>query len=325
MFKRILSILAFSVLALSTITTSVAAQDQTPQVPGPMLGIVVSRDPNSALAKKAASEVGLTSIPLTYHGGPVMHTNKTYAIYWVPAGYSVASSYSTIINGFFKNVAAANGLSTNVYYATTQYTDTVHGHILYNSAFGGSTLDTHSFPAGDCTDSYTSRCLGDDQIRAEVNRVVTANHWSRVGTIFFMFTPKGVGSCDGVYCAFRDYCAYHSNFTTSAGDTLYANMPYADTVPAACDAGAGTHPNNNPADPAINLISHEHNETITDMHGNAWYDSLGNEDGDKCAWTFGTALGSTAYGHYNQVIGTGKYYLQREWSNLHTHCVLTGY
>jgi hypothetical protein len=31
---------------------------------------------------------------------------------------------------------------------------------------------------------------------------------------------------------------------------LYANMPYADTVPAACDAGY--HPNSNDADATIN-------------------------------------------------------------------------
>jgi hypothetical protein len=103
---------------------------------------------------------------------------------------------------------------------------------------------------------------------------------------------------------------------------LYANMPYADTVPAACDAGQ--HPNNDDADATINVASHEHNEAITDEQGPAWYDRRGYENGDKGAWNFGTALGSTQYGQYNQVIGTGKYYLQQEWSNKSSRCVLTG-
>lgn len=321
MFKRILSILAFSVLALSTVTTSARAE----QAPGQIRGIVIAQNSNSPLAKKLASEVGLTSTNLIYHGGPVMQTNKTYAIYWVPTGYPIATTYQSLINGFFTNVAAASAAKSNVYYAATQYYDTVHGHILDKSTFGGSFLDTNPFPAGDCTDPDTSICLGDDQIQAEIDSVVTASHWPRLGSIFFLFTPKGVGSCAFGYCAFTDYCAYHSDFNAGAGDTLYANIAYATTVPAACDTGSGTHPHNSDADPAINLVSHEHNETITDMLGSAWYDASGNEDGDKCAWTFGTALGSTAYGHYNQVIGTGKYYLQREWSNLHTHCVLKGY
>jgi hypothetical protein len=51
---------------------------------------------------------------------------------------------------------------------------------------------------------------------------------------------------------------------------------------------------------------------------------MGAENGDKCAWTFGAALGSTATGQYNQVIGTGKYFLQREWSNHSSGCVLRG-
>ena len=72
------------------------------------------------------------------------------------------------------------------------------------------------------------------------------------------------------------------------------------------------------------MVSHEHNEAITDPLGNAWYDSRGYENGDKCAWTFGTALGTTGLGQYNQAIGNGKYYLQREWSNKTSSCVLTG-
>ena len=326
MLKRILSIFVFSILALSTITTTATAQGQPAQAPGQIRGIVITRDPNSPLAKKFASEVGSTPTQnLIYHGGPVMHTNKTYAIYWVHAGYSVSSSYSKIINGFFMNVAAASGISSNVYYAATQYYDTLHGHILFKSVFGGSFLDKNAFPAGDCTDSYTSLCLGDDQIQTEINNVATSHNWSRSGTEFFMFTPNGVGSCAAGYCAFTDYCAYHSDFSAAAGDTLYANMPYADTVPSACDAGPSTHPNNSDADPTINLVSHEHNETITDMRGNAWYDKFGNEDGDLCAWKFGASLGHTAYGNYNQIIGTGKYYLQSEWSNMFSHCVLNGY
>ena len=41
--------------------------------------------------------------------------------------------------------------------------------------------------------------------------------------------------------------------------------------------------------------------------GNAWYDSQGYEKGDKCAWTFGSALGFTGSGLYNQAIGSGRY------------------
>ena len=46
---------------------------------------------------------------LFYHGGPVMRTNTTYAIYWVPPGYFVSSGYVSIIDQYFANVAADSG------------------------------------------------------------------------------------------------------------------------------------------------------------------------------------------------------------------------
>jgi hypothetical protein len=103
---------------------------------------------------------------------------------------------------------------------------------------------------------------------------------------------------------------------------MYANQPYANYVPAAC--GTGQHPNGDDADDTLNVLSHEHNEAITDPQGTAWYDRQGYENGDKCSWNFGTALGSTGPGLYNQAIGAGKYYLQQEWSNARGGCVLTG-
>src|SRR5260370_17625416 len=70
------------------------------------------------------------------------------------------------------------------------------------------------------------------------------------------------------------------------------------------------------ADAQVSLISHEANESITDW-ALAWYDSAGYENGDECAYTYGVPLGSTGGSNtsYNQVIGTGKYSTQNEFSN----------
>ena len=38
----------------------------------------------------------------------------------------------------------------------------------------------------------------------------------------------------------------------------------------------------------VSVIAHELEETNTDPNLNAWYDSNGSEDADKCAWTFGS-------------------------------------
>jgi hypothetical protein len=262
---------------------------------------------------------------LSYHNGPVMHGSTTYAIYWVPAGYSVSSDYTSLINRYFTDVAADSGKTSNVYYSDTQYYDGA-GHVPYTTTFGGSVVDTNPYPASGCTDtvSQTTVCLSDAQIQAEVTRVAAAHGWGKgPGKEFFMFTARNVGSCaDASSCAFSQYCAYHSWIGSGSTETLYANQPYTDTVPANCDAAA--HPNNSEADPTINVVSHEHNETITDPNGNAWYDLAGYENGDKCAWDFGRSIGSTAYGPYNQLINGHPYELQREYSNASRGCVLKG-
>ncbi len=310
-----LALLAAAVLA-GGVASAGASSSAAPRL-GQILGIVPSLHLGSTQLSFGTN--------LRYHNGPVEHTNTVYAIYWVPSGYTVSANYRSLIDGFFTNVAAASGATSNVYYSDTQYYDN-SGHIAYSSHFAGSVLDTHALPASGCTDSGTSACLTDAQLQSEITRVRTANGWpSNPTTEYFMLTAKGIGSCtdsSSSECSFSYYCAYHSWFGSGSTVTLYANMPYADTNPSACDAES--HPNGDDADATINVTSHEHNETITDEEGSAWYDIQGNENGDKCAWNFGSSIGSTQYGAYNQTINGGHYELQQEWSNARRGCVLTG-
>jgi hypothetical protein len=68
-------------------------------------------------------------------------------------------------------------------------------------------------------------------------------------------------------------------------------------------APQSTSPNGNPGiDGAISVLSHELEEATTDPDLNAWYDSSGAEDADKCAWTFG---------HSQYQLGNGS------WANMH--------
>ncbi len=314
--------LAFAGLLLAApVSAASPADPPSPSNPaGKILGVV----PTHGQASKNAGSGG----NLVYHNGPVMHTNKVYAIYWVPSGYYVSGTYESLINRFYTDVAAANGQTTNVYYSDTQYYDNANGKITYSSSLGGSVVDTNAFPASGCNATYTSGvtvCLTDAQLQAEIQKEITANGWTaNSSTEFFMFTAKGVGSCAGSSCAFTQYCAYHSYFSSGSNVVLYANMPYTGTNLSAC--GVTTSPNNDfDADSTINVASHEHNETITDEQGSAWYDRRGYENGDKCAWNFGSYIGSNAYGSYNQLINADPYVLQQEWSNQTSHCVLQGY
>lgn len=259
-------------------------------------------------------------IPLTYHGGPIMTSSKVFTIFWVPAGYSVSPTYSSLINQYFKDVAKASYLTSNVYYTEQQYYMTGPVYVSGKRAFGATYLDTNAFPADGCPlyINGLTNCLTDSQIKSEIKRVMRVNHWVGSSTnMYFMFTPLGVGSCfnsNGASCAFTEYCAYHGY----TGTVIYANQPYTDTVPGACDVSVS--PNGDiAADSTINVASHEHREATNDYHLNAWWDKVGNEGSDKCAWNFG----SLASG-YNQVINRHHYVLQKEWSNYSRGCVLKG-
>jgi hypothetical protein len=305
MFGLLLGVVCVAV-AIGSLQSARGAAPQTPAHIGGVVPVI-------------GKQVGDAGLPLVYHGGPVMTTNKTYAIYWVPNGYSIASGYDTKINQFFGDVAHDSNMGTNVYAVDTQYSS-----IQYSSSVGGSWTDTGSFPSSGCpTYEDVTECLTDAQIQAEVDHAISVNGWTRSGTnMFFVFTPALVGSCfdsSGSECAYTAYCAYHG--TTNSG-AIYANQPYA--AHGGCDQGEYPNGSSNQADPTINVVSHEHNEAITDPQLNAWYDQGGSEIGDKCAWLFGPLQGP-AGGEYNQTINGHHYFLQMEWSNTNPNltCVQT--
>ena len=81
-------------------------------------------------------------------------------------------------------------------------------------------------------------------------------------------------------------------------------------------ADQNTGPNGSGGGDAMaSVVSHELEEAVTDPDLNAWYDSSGNENADKCAWTFDPTYtapnGSTA----NMNLGGKDYLIQRNWVN----------
>jgi hypothetical protein len=119
-----------------------------------------------------------------------------------------------------------------------------------------------------------------------------------------------------------------------ASGTVYANLPYPiyhSPVGFTCGTDAGGHgtiesPNFNgsassmDADVEASPLSHEIMESITDPNtDNGWFDAIGNENGDDCAYVFGngtwTDVGGTPGRFYNQTINGDHYITQEEFSN----------
>ena len=209
-----------------------------------------------------------------------------------------------------------------------QYSDTNTGNIQYQSTFGGSYVAHDPLPANGCEDGVDTYCLTDQQLQAEIQKVLTVKGWQGgLNHMFFLIHPTGVGSCfdsSGTECTTNVFCAYHSFFVDpSSADVIYANEPYLGPLPPqdGCTDSSQGFPSDHDADVTVNTISHEHNEAITDpLTDNsslAWVNADGYEIGDLCAYQFGTKLGGTnGVDAYNQVINGHHYDLQQEYSNV---------
>jgi len=123
---------------------------------------------------------------------------------------------------------------------------------------------------------------------------------------------------DSSTCSSNYYCAYHGSFVNGSGHTiLYADDPFPD---GGCPLSQYPNSPGTASDEAISTLSHEHNETITDPNLDAWYDSSGEEIGDKCEESYGSILGGSSGAGYDQAIASGHYYVQEEWSNTISAC-----
>jgi len=263
--------------------------------------------------------------------------SRDYAIFWAPPSYTFPVGYQQTIGQYLSDVAHDSYTPTNVYGTDTQYYDISRGvkrFVSYAVSFGGMVTDTDRLPSNGCPNytlydgSTSSACLTDLQLENEISAVIAGNGLpTGLGVEYFLFTPQSVATCEtahalasgGCYDPLRynGYCAYHSNMGVVAPFTLYANMSFANLT--GCTTGVS--PNANlAADAVINIVSHEQNETMTDPLGNAWFDSNGYEDGDKCETSFGAVLGNNGADIFNEVINGHDYFLQGEWSNRAHEC-----
>lgn len=271
--------------------------------------------------------------PLLYNGGPVMQAGVTpYIIYWVPT--TLQNGNSTTLTAHYQTVQKnmlgdymAHGIDNN----NTQYYQIVGTKTTYIQNKGNpaiSFLDTNAYPASGCTDAATpGNCITDAQLVTEIQRVMALKGWTGgLSKMFFVFTSTGEGSCftsASSSCAYTQYCAYHSFFTSGSTPVVYGNEPYGD--PNFCQVSGTPSPNSDiPADTAATAASHELTEAITDPELDAWFTAVGNEIGDLCAYNYGALPYLWDAGKANQMWSGRFYMLQTEFNNATKSCVRVG-
>lgn len=289
--------------------------------------------------------------PLLWHGGAMMGTSSTgplnvIPIFWSPRGHAITAAYKNIITRYLSGIAADSGSHTNVFSTLTEYFGS-NGSINYNVQVPFAVNDGGALPASGCdvasndtTGIYADNsgydaCLDDDQIIAETNRVVDALGLPRdLAHQYVLFVPKHVETCffpgstltSANACTINHqpsaaYCAYHSMDTSNG--MVYANLSYAiyaSPTGFTCSSDAvfptvQTPNGNKDADTEVSPTSHEIMEATTDPDvSTGWYDSSGFENGDECAYIFGSVSGHAGH-YYNQVINGGHFLTQEEFSN----------
>ena len=227
---------------------------------------------------------------MTYHGGKIMPTVLSQAIWWGTSWNGYSGDKIVGMDMWYEGHSGSNYAKTvDEYQGSNGQVGSILTHLGHvtdlTKASGGSNVNT---------------------ILSEVCKVVT---------------PDASGN--GFYAVYSDvkrgsagYCAWHAAGACSGVPVQFAFFFNLDGD-AGCDPQdtSGLHSQGLAA--LANVTAHEISEARSDPSTpGAWYDSSGMENGDKCAWTFNVPLVTFSNG--------SQWKLQGEWSNA-AYTAGTGY
>jgi hypothetical protein len=232
---------------------------------------------------------------MTYHGGKIMPTAVTKAIFWGTSWATYSGDKITGIDAWYTGFSNSNYAKTS-----DEYTGT-NGQVGPATTHQGHVIDTSAASGG----SNTATIL------AEVCREITAGN----------IVPDASGN--GYYPVYTDvkrgnagYCAWHSAGSCGGKAVQFAFFFNLDGDPG-CDPADTTTGHSQGLAALANVSGHELSEARSDPASpGAWYDSSGYENGDKCAWTFNVPSVSFPNGT--------SWKVQGEWSNA-AYTAGTGY
>ncbi len=248
---------------------------------------------------QAKAKPGTGSNGITNHGGPVMLNNTN--VYYIWYGNWTGNTATTILTDLASSVGGSSHYNINTTYyqgsTTKQYISNLVTYI-------GSTNDSYS----------QGTALSDAQIQTVVSSAISSGRLPNdTNGVYFVLTSADVTASSG-FCT--QYCGWHTNGTIAGSNIKYS---FVGNPATKCPSGCGVKtlsPNGNGgADAMASIIMHELEETVTDPNLNAWYDSTGYENGDKCAWNFGATYTAANGALANMKIGTRDYYIQQNWVN----------
>ena len=219
------------------------------------------------------------------HGGPVLSSSNTYAVYWgdqTAFPPDLKTGMASLLGGF--NGSAYMGIGTQ-YMRGAQISTTYSATPLVDS----------SNPPSHAPSTAT---LG-----AEIVKLVGTPDPNGIYIIFTSNAPK------------INYCAFHDKATTADGLTTFqvAYVPNQALLPGCSPYTAQNLHCNTYSDGTVSSfdsVAHEFMEAVTDPHIDAWYDQTGQEIADKCNYNYQGCVS----------LSTGSFQIQSLWSNAISGC-----
>ena len=282
-----------SIFAFSQTGAPVSDGDNALQSAPPILGITWAK----GAVPEQFGQPARRSPNMTYHGGKIMPTAVSKAIFW-GSSWSSATFAGDKITGLD---AWYTGHSNSNYAKTVdEYTGT-NGQVGPTMTHQGHVVDTSKASGGNNTTTILN----------EVCKQITAGN----------IVPDASGN--GYYPVYTDvkrgsagYCAWHSAGSCSGKAVQFAFFFNLDGD-AGCDPQDTQTGHSQGLAALANVTGHEISEARSDPASpGAWYDSSGAENGDKCAWTFHVP--------YVQFTDGNIWKIQGEWSNA-AYTAGTGY
>jgi hypothetical protein len=303
--KRILGVsLAIAVFAAFGIMQSANSQGNTQELANQKKIIARARNNNDDGPNNAAHPGGgakpIRGNGITYHGGPLMGVlgSQPVSAYYIWYGNWAGNTAPVILTDFMQNIAPSPYYNIN-----TTYYNGSNAHVVNSVTYGGSTVDAYSHGTS----------LSDAAVQAVVSGAITSGLLpNNPSGVYFVLTSADVTASSG-FCT--QYCGWHTYGTIAGSNIKYSFVGNPDRCPSAC-AAQTVGPNGNAgADGMASIIAHELEEAVTDPNLNAWYDTRGAENADKCAWTFGATTTLPSGAKYNMTLGSRNYLIQQNWVN----------
>jgi len=256
----------------------------------------------------------VTGNGINYNGGPVLKGNPVpiYLIWygnWASTG-SNTSATVTLVEHY------VNSLGNTPYEKiNSTYGDTT-GNVSGNVTLGGAIFDTGS----------QGTKLSNSKLSAIVTRSFSNGLPVDPNGVYMVLTSSNVS--ERGFCS--SFCGFHTRQTLGGADIKWAFVGNPDRCPSGCEIQT-TGPNSPAAgvggsDGLINVLTHEQEEAISDPDLNAWFDSSGQENADKCNFNFGatgacaagslcTSAADAAGAKFNQTFGNNDWMIQQNWEN----------